>query len=121
MSFAYKFFVIFMLVCPGPCSSFTAFGEYEYFVDNRVVSSYSAAEQQCAQADATLAIVNSQNITNFLVQQIGNLSGEYSITEKQFNSLDCRVVRTSVSGAVHSGLISSRTDNFEIGIHSFPA
>ena len=70
-----RFLFLSVLIFPGPCSSFTTFGEYEYFVDNRVVSSYSAAEQQCAQANATLAIVNSQDITNFLEQQIGNLSG----------------------------------------------
>ena len=81
MNFANLFFVVFMFVYPGPCSSFNAFGEYEYFVEKQFfVRNYLQAEQQCAQANATLAMVNSQNITNFLVQLIGSPTGKYSIT-----------------------------------------
>ena len=77
MNSAKIFFIVFMFVCSGTCSSFIAFGEYEYLWGKHVVSNYSTAEEQCTQANATLAIVNSPNITNFLVQRIVNLTREY--------------------------------------------
>ena len=88
MNSAMIFFVAFMFVCSGTCSSFTAFGEYEYYVEaQQPASHYSKAERRCAHRNATLAVVNSQKIRNFLVQQIGIRTREYSIIPKFLGTL----------------------------------
>ena len=51
----------------------------EYYVEvQSSVRNYSEAVVECARINATLAIVNSQAIRDFLVNISGNLSGKFA-------------------------------------------
>ena len=57
--------------------AFFSFGSYEYYVErNNPVWSYSEAEEKCNAIQATLAVVNTEDIRNFLVKRIGHLTGK---------------------------------------------
>ena len=53
------------------------FGDHEYFIENyNLAQSYSEAEKACSKNQAHLAIANTKQISEFLVQAIRNLSGK---------------------------------------------
>ena len=72
---------IFLLANPqfvfvSQAQSFLTFNSYQYYIEtNDEVRSYSAAAEQCSQKNATLAVVNTPEIGEFLVENIGNLRG----------------------------------------------
>ena len=56
-------------------AQFLRFGSKEYYIGrNTFVRSYEAAEEQCLNLESTLAVVNSEEVERFLVEQIGNLT-----------------------------------------------
>ena len=55
--------------------TFVPFG-YEYHIErNNPVRSYLEAEERCNASQASLAVVNTERIRDFLVERIGNLNG----------------------------------------------
>ena len=73
----YSCLILFMLMNPLLSQSFHRLGLKEYYVEvQSSVRNYSDAVDKCAQMNATLAIVNSQAIQDFLVNKIGNLTGK---------------------------------------------
>jgi len=54
--------------------SFQQFGSYEYYwstIEDNYVESYSEAEDQCRQMNATLALVNTREVGEFFDNKIG--------------------------------------------------
>jgi len=55
---------------------FRQFGFYEYYwpiEEDAFVGSYSEAEEECRKLDATLVVINTQAIGNFLETKIENM------------------------------------------------
>ena len=51
-------------------------GSFEYYVEkNHYVTNYTQAEELCRQRNAELAVVTTIGVKNFLVEKIGNLTG----------------------------------------------
>ena len=68
-----------MLMNPLSGQTFDRLGSKEYYIELQgFVKNYSEAVAKCAQMNATLAIVNSQAIQDFLVNITGNLSGKFA-------------------------------------------
>ena len=68
-----------MLMNPLSGQTFHRLASKEYHIEVKsYVRSYSEAVDECAQINATLAIVNSQAIRDFLVNNIGNLTGKFA-------------------------------------------
>ena len=58
-------------------SSTNVLGDYEYYIEkDNFVKGVKKAEQKCAQRNAKLAVINSQEIENFLIPKIGTLAGK---------------------------------------------
>ena len=73
----FNLFLIFAYVNYSILQTFTSFGSYEYYIErNNPVWSYSEAEGKCNASNATLAVVNTENIRDHLVREIGNLTGK---------------------------------------------
>ena len=69
-----------MLMNPLSGQSFQRLDSKEYYVEvQNSVRDYSEAVEECDRMNATLAIVNSQAIRDFLVNISGNLSGRLQI------------------------------------------
>ena len=69
--------VFFVYVHQSISQTFLPFGSYEYYIErNNPVWSYSEAEGKCNASNATLAVVNKEDIRNHLVGEIGNLTGK---------------------------------------------
>ena len=57
--------------------TFLPFGCQKYYIErNNTVTNYLEAEKKCKAINATLAVVNTEYIRNFLVKQIGNLTSK---------------------------------------------
>ena len=57
--------------------SFVRLNFLDYYIEKDFfVKSYAEAEQQCEMIETTLAIVNTKEIQDFLLDNIGNLTGE---------------------------------------------
>jgi len=57
--------------------SFHPFGSYEYYwstIQEDYVESYTEAEGQCRQMNATLAIVNTREVGDYFDKEIGNVT-----------------------------------------------
>ena len=55
---------------------FRPFGTKEYYIENNsFVRTYAQAEETCNASGATLALVNRMEIGQFLLGQIGNITG----------------------------------------------
>ena len=68
-----------MLMNPLSGQTFHRLGSKEYYVEvQNSVRDYSEAVEECARINSTLAIVNSQDIQDFLVNIIGNLTGKFA-------------------------------------------
>ena len=76
----FKFLCIYTIVllpCLSLSQTFLPHGSYEYYIEkNNPVWSYSEAEGKCSASNATLAVVNTKEIRNSLVREIGNLTGK---------------------------------------------
>ena len=69
--------VFFVYVHQSISQTFLPFGSYEYYIErNHPVRSYSEAEGKCNASNATLAVVNTEDIKKYLVRNIGNLTGK---------------------------------------------
>ena len=70
-------YIIFAAINPSNSQAFVPNGSYEYYIErNNPVWSYSEAEGKCNASNATLAVVNTEDIRNYLVREIGNLTGK---------------------------------------------
>ena len=70
-------YTIVLLPCLSLSQTFLPFGSYEYYIErNNPVWSYSESEGKCNASNATLAVVNTEDIRNHLVVEIGNLTGK---------------------------------------------
>ena len=71
--------ILFMLMNPLSGKSFHRLGAKEYYVEvQSSVRNYSEALDECARITATLAIVNSQAIRDFLENITGNLTSKFA-------------------------------------------
>ena len=69
--------VFFVYVHLSISQTIFSFGSYEYYIErNNFVWSYSEAEEKCIELNATLAVVNTEDIRNHLLRKIGNLTGK---------------------------------------------
>ena len=76
---SYSSLILFMLMNPLSGQTFHRLGAKEYYVEvQNSVRDYSEAVEECARINSTLAIVNSQDIQDFLVNIIGNLTGKFA-------------------------------------------
>ena len=57
--------------------TFQSFGLSEYFVGRNSIRGYVRAEKECTKINASLAIVDNREINDFLVQEIGILTGKF--------------------------------------------
>ena len=66
-----KFGFAIILIWKCSCETFVSFGSHEYYfeLDDRI-RSITQAEEKCMEKNSQLAIVNKQEIQNFLVNQI---------------------------------------------------
>ena len=65
------------LTLPSFSQSFLPFGEIEYYIEkDGKAESYDEAETKCNKLNATLAIVNSEAIQEFLADNITNSTGK---------------------------------------------
>ena len=63
--------------------TFVPFGFFEYYIEtNNPVGSFTEAEEKCNASQATLAVVKTKEIRDFLVREIGEISGECRRHEK---------------------------------------
>ena len=68
-------FIITLLPHFSIAQTFLQFGSHEYYIErNNAVESYAEAEKKCLQA--TLAVVNTKAINDFLEKKIGVLTGK---------------------------------------------
>ena len=92
--------ILFMLMNPLSGQTFHRLDSKEYYVEvQNSVRDYSEAVEKCARINATLAIVNSQDIQVFLVNNTGNLTGKFAnISNTKFDRPVGIVVKSSLLG-----------------------
>ena len=57
--------------------TFVPFGFFEYYIEtNNPVGSFTEAEKRCNASQATLAVLKTKEIRNFLVKEIKKISGK---------------------------------------------
>ena len=67
-------FAIYVLTIEANQAKFVAFGEYEYYWTNNTASNIEDAINECKKLDAKLAIINKQEIGEFLKENLKNFS-----------------------------------------------
>ena len=89
-----------MLMNPLSGQTFHRLDSKEYYVEvQSSVRNYSQAVEECARINAALAIVNSQAIQDFLVNNTGNLTGKFAnILNIKFNRPVGVVVKSLLLG-----------------------